>query len=297
MSKKDLKKVEKETDVPHSVNDNDGEEPQTPVREVTDSDDFAGATAAEPEAPAVAEEADADADADVDADAPAKKAGRKSPIQIYREETAKTQAVKEQLEPVYEQAHETVEQKKQVLPETLGELKTKLDEEAAAKLKVSQENVDRLTNAVDNRYKQVHSLEAQLRQALENLQEEKKELSGAESVLRSEAAEVTKENNNTYSTHEKELKANLKAAQAEEKAAKKALKSGVRQERMATLKNTVKGTLSYAFGLVAAVPDVVVRAARSVYGAAAETLQTFNRVAKRTVKEYKKPTWFTKLRN
>lgn len=243
------------------------------------------------------EEAPAAASAGTAEDAPVVTKGRKSPLQILREEKAKTLAVKEQFEEPYQQAHETAVEKKTGLPVKLENLRTELDAKAAERLRVSQESVDRFTQAVDSRYKEIHSLEAQLKQALEKLQEEKKELSGAQSTLRQETDAVTKENTETYRNTEKELKADLKAAQAEEKAAKKALSSNVRKERMATVKNTVKGTLAYAFGLVAAVPDVIVRGARSLYGMAAETLGTFNRVAKRSVKEYKKPTWFTKLRN
>lgn len=237
------------------------------------------------------------ATADVAEEAPAVTRGRKSPLQILREEKAKTIAVKEQFEEPYQQAHEVAAEKKTGLPVKLENLRTELDEKAAERLRVSKESVDRFTKSVDARYKEIHSLEAQLKQALQKLQEEKKDLSGAQSTLRQETETVTKENSETFRTTEKELKADLKAAQAEEKAAKKALSSNVRKERMATVKNTVKGSLAYAFGLVAAVPDVIVRGVRSLYGMAAEALGTFNRVAKRSVKEYKKPTPFTKHRN
>lgn len=235
--------------------------------------------------------------ADVAEEAPAVKKGRKSPLQILREEKAKTIAVKEQFEEPYQQAQEVAAEKKTGLPVKLEKLRTQLDEQAAEKLRVSQETVDRFTQSVDSRYKEIHSLEAQLKQALQKLQEEKKELSGAQSTLRQETDTVNKENAETYRTTEKDLKDDLKAAQGAEKEAKKALSSNVRKERIATVKNTVKGSLAYAFGLVAAVPDVIVRGVRSLYGMAAETLGTFNRVAKRSVKEYKKPTWFTKHRN
>ncbi len=257
-----------------------------------------------PEAPKTVDTAETDdahtavaAAAETAEEAPVAPKGRKSPLQILREEKAKTIAVKEQFEEPFQQAQEVAVEKKTGLPVKLEKLRTQLDEQAAEKLRVSQESVDRFTQTVDSRYKEIHSLEAQLKQALQKLQEEKKELSGAQSTLRQETDTVNKENAETYRTTEKELKADLKTAQAEEKAAKKALSSNVRKERIATVKNTVKGSLAYAFGLVAAVPDVIVRGVRSLYGMAAETLGTFNRVAKRSVKEYKKPTWFTKHRN
>jgi len=235
--------------------------------------------------------------ADVAEEAPVVAKGRKSPLQIMREEKAKTLAVKEQFEAPFQQAQEVAADKKTGLPVKLEKLRTDLDEKAAESLRVSQESVDRFTTAVDSRYKQIHSLETQLKDALAKLQDEKKELSGAQGTLRQETDTINKENADTYRKTEKELKADLKAAQADEKAAKKALSSNVRKERLATVKNTVKGSLAYAFGLVAAIPDVVVRGVRSLYGMAAETLGTFNRVAKRSAKEYKKPTWFTKHRN
>src|SRR5690606_10890795 len=68
--------------------------------------------------------------ADAAEDAPVVTRGRKSPLQILREEKAKTVAVKEQFEEPYQQAHEVATEKKTRLPVKLENLRTELDEKA-----------------------------------------------------------------------------------------------------------------------------------------------------------------------
>lgn len=224
-------------------------------------------------------------------------AGRKSPLQILREEKAKTIATREKFQVDFDQKHAVVEEKKQAMPVELEALAQQQEQEAAQKLGVSRENAERLTKSVEERGQTVKELKEKLEAELKALKTETKERDAAEVTLAKETAAVNQEQAKVYRAKQGELKSDLKAAEKEENTARSTMNKNVRKEKMGTFKNTLKGSLSYAFGLVAAVPDIIVRGARSLWGMAAETLGTFNRVAKRSSADYKKKTYFTKFRN
>jgi len=224
-------------------------------------------------------------------------AKRKSPLQILRDEKAKTLATREKFQVDFDQKHGVVEEKKQAMPVELEALAQQQEQEAAQKLGVSRENAERLATSVADRGQTVKELKEKLEAELKALKIETKERDAAEVTLAKETAAVNQEQAKVYRTKEGELKKDLKAAEKAENTARSTMNKNVRKEKMGTFKNTLKGSLSYAFGVVAAIPDIVVRGARSLWGMAAETLGTFNRVAKRSSADYKKKTYFTKFRN
>ncbi len=220
----------------------------------------------------------------------------KSPRQVYLEERKKTAQAKLAQKLANENAQNVVRQKQTELTVALDSLKVKLDEDIAKKCKLELEDVNKLSKSVKDSREIIAALEEKLAKERKSLATNVKSLYRAEKKLAKSSRPLSKQYHQDYKKTEKSGLVELKKAQRQEKQIKKEMRKNLRKEKITTVKNTLKASLSYSFALAAAIPDVTIKLIRSMVGAVKELSFTFNRVAKRASQEYKKPTRFTKMR-
>ena len=129
-------------------------------------------------------------------------------------------------------------------------MRAKLDEDIASQLKPTADDVTKFSKVVEEGRSIIAELEECLVAERKELALNIKGLRKSENKLAKLSKPLRKEYHKKYKEADRAGLAEVRDALKQEKLAKKELKATIRKERYATIKNTVKGSLSYAFGMV-----------------------------------------------
>lgn len=185
------------------------------------------------------------------------------PFGIFRHESGKTAAVKEQATQERKVVDDKLNGLNQSYKPTLENYDKELKAAGEERLKVRKETVDNLTSEVAETKKTIADLEKQLAEQREKLSRSSSSLSKATKELKTETSKVTSENKASFKAKKKELSGEISTARKARSEVYSKTGKKLRTERWNTFKRTTKET-------VAVVPDLTFRflnaARRSVTG-------------------------------
>lgn len=208
------------------------------------------------------------------------------PVSVFREEAAKTDAVKKESTEQRGAVDTKLQGLKDNYAPALDAYDKSLTEAGEARIRVRRETVQKLTEEVGTSKSLIAELEKKLEEERTKLARSQASLKSASKELNGESSKIAKEHKTSMKAKKKELGGEISKARKERSTVYSQTGKKLRSERWHTFSRTTKESF-------AVVPDLTARFMKAAVRGVGEIFTVFGRTAKSAKKGFDEPTLFS----